>query len=91
MAKMKTTFESFISITSFGDKYPVTEFSDGFFKRNPELKEIFEKHIPTGEISIISGKGFNVCWSEKHNCDCEYCGREEEKDSFFQTEAEARK
>lgn len=88
---MKTTFESFISITLRGNGEPITEFDESFFKRNPDYKELFEKHVPTGEIAIISGSGFNVLWSEKHDCDCEYCDREENRYRFFDSKIEAEK
>lgn len=82
----KITFETFISCMEISAGKRLIEFSEWFKKCHPEQLEIIEKH--KNAIAVISGSGFDVRWSEPHECDCEYCECTGEKESKFFTKKE---
>jgi hypothetical protein len=82
-------FDSMISFSEFSYKEELKFFSEDYQKRHPDRIKLIEDN--KDKIAVFSGSGFEVLWTEPHDCGCEYCYHEQQGSKFFENKEDAEK
>ena len=77
----------FISCAEYS-RYPIFQFSRITVRQYEEI----QTGVKSGELALITGKAWRVSYDEPHECDCEHCTREIDRNfMMFTAEDDARK